>query len=95
MVAASTAYGRRCSSLTGESDSVVATVVAAHPAPVECRNVVFASSLVMNGEGISGKVAPVAPAAAGLTTYGSRRPRACARRPSRRAELAPLGLLIV
>ena len=40
-----------CSSLTGESDSIVATVVAAHPAPVECRNVVFASSLVMNGEG--------------------------------------------
>lgn len=40
-----------CSSLTGEPDAIAATVVAAHEAPLECRNVVFSSSLVMNGEG--------------------------------------------
>lgn len=39
------------SSLTGESDAITATVVAVHEAPLECRNVVFSSSLVMNGEG--------------------------------------------
>ena len=40
-----------CSSLTGEPDAIAATVVAVHEAPIECRNVVFSSSLVMNGEG--------------------------------------------
>jgi sodium/potassium-transporting ATPase subunit alpha len=39
------------SSLTGEPDAIAATVVAVHEAPIECRNVVFSSSLVMNGEG--------------------------------------------
>ena len=40
-----------CSSLTGEPDAIAATVVAAHETPLESRNVVFSSSLVMNGEG--------------------------------------------
>jgi magnesium-transporting ATPase (P-type) len=40
-----------CSSLTGEPDAISATVLAAHEAPLEARNIVFASSLVMNGEG--------------------------------------------
>ena len=40
-----------CSSLTGEPDAITATVNALHDAPIECRNVVFSSSLVMNGEG--------------------------------------------
>ncbi len=40
-----------CSSLTGEPDAIAATVTAQHEAPLEARNIVFASSLVMNGEG--------------------------------------------
>lgn len=40
-----------CSSLTGEPDAIPATVVAKHEAPIEARNIVFSSSLVMNGEG--------------------------------------------
>ena len=40
-----------CSSLTGEPDAIPATVTAVHEAPIECRNIVFSSSLVMNGEG--------------------------------------------
>ena len=39
------------SSLTGEPDAIAATVNAVHEAPIECRNLVFSSSLVMNGEG--------------------------------------------
>jgi len=37
------------SSLTGEPDAIAATVIAAHEMPIEARNVVFSSSLVMNG----------------------------------------------
>jgi magnesium-transporting ATPase (P-type) len=40
-----------CSSLTGEPDAIAATVLAQHEAPLEARNIVFSSSLVMNGEG--------------------------------------------
>ena len=38
-------------SLTGEPDAIPATTVAVHDLPVEARNLVFSSSLVMNGEG--------------------------------------------
>lgn len=37
------------SSLTGEPDAVSATVTAQHDVPIESRNLVFSSSLVMNG----------------------------------------------
>jgi magnesium-transporting ATPase (P-type) len=40
-----------CSSLTGESDLVPASVDKKHDIPAEARNVVFMSSLAMNGEG--------------------------------------------
>eukprot|EP00775_Hariotina_reticulata_P010475 gene10475-10633_t len=40
-----------CSSLTGESDLVPATVDKKHDIPAEARNLVFMSSLCMNGEG--------------------------------------------
>lgn len=40
-----------CSSLTGESELVPASVVAKHEIPAEARNVVFMSTLAMNGEG--------------------------------------------
>ncbi|KAF8072642.1 Atpalpha [Scenedesmus sp. PABB004] len=40
-----------CSSLTGESDLVPASVEAKHETPAEARNLVFMSSLAMNGEG--------------------------------------------
>lgn len=40
-----------CSSLTGESDLVPASVDAKHELPAEARNLVFMSSLAMNGEG--------------------------------------------
>lgn len=40
-----------CSSLTGESDLVPASVDKKHDIPAEARNIVFMSSLVMNGEG--------------------------------------------
>jgi magnesium-transporting ATPase (P-type) len=40
-----------CSSLTGESDLVPATVDRKHDIPAEARNLVFMSSLAMNGEG--------------------------------------------
>ena len=39
------------SSLTGESDAIACCVDAAHATPLEARNLVFHSSLVMNGEG--------------------------------------------
>jgi sodium/potassium-transporting ATPase subunit alpha len=41
-----------CSSLTGESDAIAITVESHHDLPLESRNIVFNSSLVMNGEGI-------------------------------------------
>ncbi|WIA28646.1 hypothetical protein OEZ86_011182 [Tetradesmus obliquus] len=40
-----------CSSLTGESDLVPASVDRKHDIPAEARNLVFMSSLAMNGEG--------------------------------------------
>lgn len=40
-----------CSSLTGESELVPASVDAKHELPAEARNIVFMSSLAMNGEG--------------------------------------------
>lgn len=40
-----------CSSLTGESDLVPASVDKKHDIPAEARNIVFMSSLAMNGEG--------------------------------------------
>ena len=40
-----------CSSLTGESDAIGITVERQHDSPAESRNLVFNSSLVMNGEG--------------------------------------------
>lgn len=40
-----------CSSLTGEADLVPATVDKKHDLPAEARNLVFMSSLAMNGEG--------------------------------------------
>ncbi len=40
-----------CSSLTGEAEAIPASVVAVHTAPLECRNIVFNGSLVMNGDG--------------------------------------------
>jgi sodium/potassium-transporting ATPase subunit alpha len=40
-----------CSSLTGESDAIAVTTAPAHELPAEARNLVFNSSLVMNGEG--------------------------------------------
>jgi magnesium-transporting ATPase (P-type) len=39
-----------CSSLTGESDLVAASVDKKHDIPAEARNLVFMSSLAMNGE---------------------------------------------
>ena len=41
-----------CSSLTGESEAITACVTAQNTAPLEARNLVFSSSLVMNGEGL-------------------------------------------
>ena len=41
-----------CSSLTGESEAITACVTAQNAAPLEARNLVFSSSLVMNGEGL-------------------------------------------
>ena len=38
------------SSLTGESDAITITVEPQHELPTEARNLVFYSSLVMNGE---------------------------------------------
>lgn len=40
-----------CSSLTGEADLVPASVDKKHDIPAEARNIVFMSSLAMNGEG--------------------------------------------
>jgi sodium/potassium-transporting ATPase subunit alpha len=40
-----------CSSLTGESDLVPASVTKKHDLPAEARNLIFMSSLAMNGEG--------------------------------------------
>lgn len=40
-----------CSSLTGESDLVPASVDKKHDNPAEARNIIFMSSLCMNGEG--------------------------------------------
>ena len=39
-----------CSSLTGESDLVPASVDKKHDIPAEARNLVFMSTLAMNGE---------------------------------------------
>lgn len=39
------------SSVTGESDAMVCSVERAHDEPLEARNIVFSSALVMNGEG--------------------------------------------
>lgn len=41
-----------CSSLTGESEPVTAHVHAQHEDPIEAKNVVFSSSLVMSGGGV-------------------------------------------
>ena len=39
------------SSVTGESDAMLCTVIHVHDEPLEARNLIFSSALVMNGEG--------------------------------------------